>query len=274
MKRLVSVLLVLLLWVCWSRAHDLFLKRDSFFLKPNRAVSISLLNGTFEKSENVITRDRMVDVSLVFPDGRRVHPDTSQWRDAGTVTVLDFETGAPGTYVVGVSTAPRTIALSARDFNNYLEHDGVLDVLEARKRHNELDKDARERYAKHVKAILQVGEKRTETYATVLGYPVEFVPLSNPYALHEGDTLKVRMLRAGRPVANHLVYASHAGFHGHGDEGGHREAVQTRTDADGLVRIPLRAVGLWYVRAIYMERVSQPNADYESNWATLTFEVR
>ena len=76
----------------------------------------------------------MVDVTVIDGALEATHPAPEQWRDEGTVTFLDFQSGAPGTYVVGVSTAPRMIELTAEEFNDYLEHDGVLDVLEARRR--------------------------------------------------------------------------------------------------------------------------------------------
>ena len=36
-------------------AHDLFLKLDSYFVKVNQEVSISVMNGTFQKSEGAVT---------------------------------------------------------------------------------------------------------------------------------------------------------------------------------------------------------------------------
>lgn len=264
-------------------AHDMFLKLPSFFLEPHATATIALLNGTFEKSDNAIARGRMTDVSVVGPHGV-THPPASAWRDSAVhhadadsvdTAFLQFETGAPGTYLVGVSTAPRTFSLTAEQFNRYLEHDGVLDVLEARREHGRLDEDATERYSKHVKALAQVGDARTETYGRALGYPIEFVPLRNPYALGVGETLEVRLLREDRPVPNQLVYASHGQHRGRDDSGSHAEAVRTRTDDEGVARIPLARAGKWYVRTIHMvETPDEPDVDYESNWATLTFEVR
>jgi hypothetical protein len=252
----------------------MFLKLSSYFLAPNNEATVALINGTFAQSENVITRDRMLDVSVVDGTGAVQHPDTSQWRDEGNRALLDFTTGAAGTYVLGVSTAPRMIDLSAEDFNEYLRHDGVLDVLAVREENGMLDESARERYSKHVKAIVQVGETRSDSYSYRLGYPIEIVPQQNPYELAAGDALEVLVLCDGEPVANQVVYASYEGYHAHGGDGEHREAVQTRTDGTGLARIPLDHSGRWYVRLIHMVPVDGPEVDYESNWATLTFEVQ
>ena len=256
-------------------AHDMF-------LKPHATVTVALLNGTFEASENVITRQRMRDVSVVRPGGRVTHPPASSWRDTAAhhphpdsvdTALLELDTGDPGTYVVGVSTRARVFTLSAREFDDYLAHDGVLDVLEQRR--DAPPDSVTERYSKHVKALVQVGEARSSGYAHELGYPVEFVPLRNPYELQVGDPLEVRFLRDGRPVPDHLVYASYEGHHSHDASDGHVEAVRTRTDAHGVARIELSHAGKWYVRAIHMvERPDEAGVDYESNWATLTFEIR
>lgn len=265
-------------------AHDMFLKLASFFLEPNANASVELINGTFEASENVITRDRMLDVSIVGSDGRVTHPPTSAWRDSAVhhpnpdsadTAILEFETGGPGTYVIGVSTAPTVFTLTGEQFDDYLLHDGVLDVLEERKERGELGTPATERYSKHVKAIVQVGDRRTDTYGHRLGYPVELVPLSNPYELDVGEELAVQFLKDGRPVADQIVYASPEGHPAHDEAGVHREEVTTRTDEEGVARIEVTRAGRWYVRLIHMVAPEEdPEVDYESNWATLTFEVR
>ncbi len=273
-KKTLLTALALLLVVGSLYAHDMFLKLSSYFLAPNTDATIALYNGTFDKSENVITRDRMLDVSIVGPDDEVVHPDTSAWWEKDDVTWLNFKTGEVGTYVLGVSTASRVIDLSSEAFNEYLAHDGVLDALEARKQQGTLGNDASERYSKHVKAIYQVGDKQTDAYAHRLGYPIEIVPLTNPYELGVGASCAVLVLRDGKPVANQLVYASYGGFHAHDDSGTHVEAVKTRTDDGGVARFEVTKKGQWYIRLIHMVESDEEGIDYESNWATLTFEVR
>ena len=269
--------------VATARAHTMFLKLESFFLEPNSTNVVALLNGDFDLSENVITRDRMLDVSIVGPDGT-VHPPEEAWRDTAMfhwhadsvdTALLTFDTGSPGTYTIGVSTAARVIELTAQEFLDYLIHDGVVDAIAEREAAGKTNDDAAERYSKHVKAIVQVGDGRSGEWATDLGYPVEFVPLQNPYDLTVGDELEVRFLRAGKPVADHIVYGNHEFNHEHDGTGAHMPAVTTRTNGDGVATIPLVAGGRWYVSTIHMvETTSEPDVDYESNWATLTFQIR
>lgn len=221
-------------------SHDMYLKLDTFFLQPNTAANIQLFNGTFDESENAIARNRMIDVSLVG-NGTRTKVDTTQWRDQDNATILSFTTGDAGTWVAGVSTRARDFAMDAQAFNDYLKHDGVLDMLKWRKENNALDQAAVERYSKHVKTIFQVGETRTDDWQTALDYPIEFIPMSNPYDLHAGDMLKVKLLWQGKPLAGQLVYvdsnqSGHGHSHDHGDEAAHThgdEAAHEHGDEHG-----------------------------------------
>lgn len=257
-------------------AHDLFLKLGSYFLAPHAEAEAWLMNGTFRESEAGVARDRMADVRVVGPAADDVaRPPAAAWRDTASRSVLRFRTGAPGTYVLGVSTRPRPIELTGEQFDDYLAHDGILDVLERRRETGRAGTPAREIYAKHVKAVVQVGETRSEAWREPLGYPIEIVPLENPYRLAAGDTLPVRVLEEGEPVAGQLVYAAREGWKPPADAGpGEREPVRVRTDADGEARLPLREAGRWYARLIHMERTPErEDVDYVSKWATLTFEV-
>jgi hypothetical protein len=274
----------------------MYLKLDTYFLEPNSSAKILLYNGTFEKSDNTIDRNRMVDVSLVG-NGNKTSMDTTQWSDKEGVTILDFTTGNEGTWVAGVSTAPRNIEMNAEDFNDYLQHDGVLDMLEWRKENNALDQDAIEKYSKHVKTIFQVGEQLSNDWQTKLGYPIEFIPLSNPYDLHPGHDMQVQLLWQGAPLANQLVYIgskatehehehSHGSEHSHGTEEGHshehegeetadhhHDLAQYRTDTEGKVTFNIAHQGIWYLRTIHLVTSEEEGLTHESNWATLTFEI-
>ena len=265
---LITTTLLLLLLVIAASAHDMFLKFDSYFLAPDSQAVVRLLNGEFNKSENVITRDRMRDVSLLGPAGLS-HPPEADWRDEGKTSLLGFRTGAAGTYVAGTSTNPKELSMKADDFNRYLQLEGVIDTFIERKKNNQLNLAATERYSKHVKAVFQVGEERTETYKTPLGYPVEIIPQQNPYQLKPGDTLAVLCVRDGQPLVNQYVL--------YGVQAARQlrfTLLKTRTDKDGIARIPLSGVGRWYIKFIQMSRVDEPPVNYESRWATLTFELK
>lgn len=273
----------------------MYLKMDTYFLKPNHQHQIYLFNGTFSKSDNVIDRDRMIDASLLG-NGNRIKIKDEQWIDKdSTTTILNFKTGAEGTWVAGVSTKPRNFAMTADKFNSYLEHDGVKDVLQERKENGTINNDAVEKYSKHVKTIFQVGDKKTEDWKTEFGYPIEFIPLENPYNKYTGDTLQIKLLRDGQPLQNQLVYADFkASVKGHshhlndthshehnetshthkdGEEHSHTSGQELRTNSNGIVNLVLTNDGIWYLRTIHLVDSKEEGLTHESNWATLTFEV-
>ncbi len=256
-----------LLLVASIFAHDLFLKTDSFFLKPNSKFTVNVMNGTFLTSEGAVTFARLNDVSVVS-GGKRTHPQEADLTKDETTAFLNLTTGAAGTYVVGLSTKTREIALKAADFNEYLREDGLPDTLEERRKTGELEKDAKERYAKHVKAILQVGKNQTDDYKTILGYPVELVPQQNPYKLKKGDSIEILCLKDGKPLNGQVVLAGR-------EEGGKiKTSSELRSDAKGIVKLKLDGSGKWYVKFINMTKLDDPDLNYESKWTTLTFEIK
>lgn len=69
MKRQILLALAFALVLTGSAAaHDLFMKLDSYFLSPNKSANVRLLNGTFQKSDGVIARDRLRDISVSAPN--------------------------------------------------------------------------------------------------------------------------------------------------------------------------------------------------------------
>ena len=274
MKKFIVLWSVLVLTSSNLIAHDMFLKLRSYIVEPNTKVTLALYNGTFDKSENIITRDRMIDVSVVGPTNQRNRINKNQWRDGWYESLLDLDLKSSGTHVIGLSTEARIIELSAEDFNGYLKHDGILDVLEARKKSGEINQPARELYSKHVKTVIQVGAKHTESFNINLGYPIEIILSQNPYKLIKGDELGFQVLRDGKPVVNQLVYASFAGFHEHAGEGSHVETATMKTNSKGFGKLKISENGEWYLRVIHMVKSDKEGIDYESNWATFTFQIQ
>ncbi len=267
-RRMVALIPPLVLIGTILNAHDLFFKLDTYFLAPETEVQLAVLHGTFKVSENAIERGRVLDITLVAPQGR-YHLDTVAWTARNDTSFLAIRTGAAGTYVVGVSTQADDIELEASEFNRHLEEGGIADVLSVRRHSNQLNSDAWERYSKHVKAVFQVGDVTTEHFREPLGYPAEIIPVVNPYALKRGDELRVRCLVDGIPVVHQLVIAG--GVRPDGTTFTERSA---RTDSRGVVGFGLDGAGKWYVKFVRMVPSDREQLDYESKWATLTFEVR
>ena len=224
-------------------AHDLYLKLDSFFVAVNDKVSIKILNGSFQDSEGAVNFARLQDVSVVSPSGTRTNPKETDFTKNDKTSLLNLQPTEEGNYVAGLSTMPREIDLKAKDFNEYLTEDGIPDTLAERKRKKELNKNVRERYSKHVKTIFQVGDKQSDNYKIALGYPVEIVPVTNPYSLKTGDTFEFQCLKDGKPMAKQFVMT--------GREDANGKLIvsnNVRTDKNGVAKIKLDGAGKWYVK--------------------------
>lgn len=267
-RKIFPLLLVAAVFVSTVAAHDLYLKLDGFFVAVNQKISVKILNGSFMASEGAVTFARLQDVSTISPSGTRTSLKEADFAKEDKTAFLNLQPTEEGNYVVGLSTMTREIDLKAKDFNEYLTEDGIPDTLAERKRKKELTKDVRERYSKHVKIIFQVGGKQSDNYKTALGYPVEIVPITNPYSLKTGDTFEFQCLKDGKPLVNQFVMS------GRDENGKLVIGKNIRTDKNGAAKIKLDGAGKWYVKFINMTRLSDPQINYESKWATLTFEIK
>src|SRR5262249_43835739 len=172
-----------------------------------------------------------------------------------------FLRSGPGLQVLGYYSNPSFIELPAEKFNAYLEDEGLDAVAAFRARHGQSGAPARELYSRCAKSLLlsEEGDRR-------LGFPLELVAERNPYALPEGEELPLRLLWQGRPLESALVVAINSNSP--------LEKLLARSDHDGRVRFKLHPGGMWLVKAVHMVAASPgSDADWQSYWASLTFET-
>ena len=255
-----------------AQAHELFLRPDNYFLKPQSKEVLKLVNGTFDKNLAIVARARMQDVSIAADD-KVFRPPLTDWHDADAASYLTFTTGKAGTYVAGVSTRPGVRTIPAVDFRAFLKTYGALDGLASFESESKLSA-VRQRSAKHVKAVIQVGNTFSTDYTRQLGYPLEIVPQNNPYELKLNESLLFQVLHNSQPVANQLVYVNHAGFNEDDDAERRVNTQKLRTDKNGVASVKINKKSAWYIALIHVHPVKETDADYETNWATLTFEMK
>ena len=238
-------------------AHD-------FWLVPVGEELHGVSGSRFPVSENAVAPDRLEEAIAVHGRGRT--PLTVVGA-RGNVLVLTADPTLDGPLWAAVAIKPRRIDLSANDFNEYLRHDGLPQVLREREARGELARPAVERYQKYAKALI-VRPGDGGTLVAAVGHRLELVAAGNPVTVRAGDSLILEVRFEGRPAPGLIV---HAGFAGQPDE----EHAQTHvSDAEGRVRIPLPTAGSWYARTIHMRRVAEPPFEWESFWASVTFPVR
>ena len=173
-----------------------------------------------------------------------------------------------GTIILSVQTLPNFIQLAPEKFVAYLKEEGLSQVIDWRSQHGETAKPGRERYSKFAKSLMVAGTP-DDFFAHVLGFPIEIIPEANPYLLHAGSQLPVRVMFRGKPASGLQLETAWSG------DGKSKTTILGRTDAEGRIRVPLTAAGKWRLHSLLMERCAEPAAaDWESFWASLTFEIR
>jgi uncharacterized GH25 family protein len=247
-----------------AEAHDLWLLAEPPSVATGEPLHLSAATGMrFPESLSGVTPDRLAGFWVLDAAGRR--HDVAGARTEEKLLRADIRLGTPGVALAAVAIKPRTLELTAAEFNEYLEHDGLPQILERRRARGELENDARESYSKYAKAIVTVGDGGPRDLVTgPAGLRLEIVPLRDPGVMGAGEELPVQVLFEGRPLEGVYVYALAAGAEGyvHGQ----------RTDTEGRTAVRLPAGGLMSLRCIHMRPHADPGeADWESFFATVTF---
>lgn len=204
------------------------------------------------------------------------------FRVEGTEVAARVVARASGAQVVGVILRPHFIEIEAARFEDYLRSEHAEDALAQRKQRGESALPGREYYTKAAKAVVLVGESETDktlaTLQTPVGHPLEIIPLSPPGAWRQGAVAAFRVLHHGRPAARLRLAA------GHEELPAHTFVSTMETDEQGVAKITFTRPGRWFVRTHTIRRregapagssgtPTEPQADWESDWASLTFFV-
>lgn len=258
----------LLVSTCLSvTAHDLYLMPNAFVVPAGGEVTFSIYNGdAFPQATSRVYLDRLRNLKL---HSRTASPELPAFTMDGTARANStIKTAAAAHLILTVETASRTEGMKADEFLDYLKEENLTNVIALREKSGEAAKDAQERYTKYSKTIVRIGAG-DGYFNQPVGLPIELIPEKDPLALKAGEALPVRLLFRGKPAAGITVIASRSA----GGAPGITAPAGT-TDKDGRLSIPIPGAGRWRLHAIQMERSTDPSADWESFWATLTFETR
>jgi len=123
------------------------------------------------------------------------------------------------------------------------------------------------------KALVGVGRTAEDAFDEPIGDTLEIVPLENPLRKTGGayQTLKVKVLFRGEPLADARVNARHQGHYPSTDF-----TQGVTTDADGVATIDLTHKGAWVLMAeheIEPRQEFEEMCDVEHYLAALSFEV-
>ncbi len=241
--------------------HDLYLMPQKFQAAVGESILLSAHTGdSFPQSEQGVDPQRLSSMPAL--------PQES-WRILGKATHATVLLQAAGGQAFAVWTKPRMLTLDAAKFEAYLKEEGLRGPLESRRGKGEGAKMGREMYAKFAKTYVVAGE-HGGNFKQSLGLKIEFVPQTDPVTLKPGDELPVQVLYNGAPLADvqvELAFSASPVAKG-------QHSILGRTDKAGMIQARIPAAGRARLHCVQMERVSAATHEWESFWASFTFEVK
>lgn len=269
-------------------AHEFWIQPSKFQIEAGQSLSVGLAVGdgmpgeSVARNPNKIARfEALGPVST--PANAQSQPNAPAQAmpingrpgadPAGTVTLRE-----PGTNILIYRSNHSRVELEPAKFESYLREDGLEHIIATRARRAETDRPGREVYSRACKALVQVRTKDAanatpaKLHDRVVGLHHELVLLDiidiDPTT--PGVTLHIRDLFASEPLANANVCVRSPDHPG--------EKLCTRTDATGEAKIDVNWTGMLLVSAVHMvdapsEVAASQNAEWESTWASLTFEM-
>lgn len=250
--------------------HERWLEPQPYLSAAPGVVKIYLVTGElFRQTELVPERslDQILRFQAFSAAGRRELRSRLR-EDQQPLAILTAGDLAAGTSTLVLDKAPIDIELDAEKFQRYLLEERLIDVLLLRAQRGQEDDPGRERYSRHIKALVQVGPRRDEdaTVARPVGQALEIVPQQNPYRLAPGDPWTVQVRFQDKPLPGRALGVAHRAA-------GKITQQVVRTNGAGEVRLTLTGPGDWLLALVHMEPSREPGADWRSYFSSLSFQL-
>ena len=173
---------------------------------------------------------------------------------------------AEGSYLLSMQTQNEVNEWEAENFNSFLKENGLDEIIDRRAKTNTLASPTKEYYSGYSKLLVQVGEKKDDTHKKVNNFPVEILPLENPYGLKIGDPIHFKILFDGKPVFGVRVKVW--------NRFDNRTTIQNiYTEKDGTLETRVSSPGPWMVSVVRMVPSKQAGADWQSYRGSLVFGI-
>lgn len=244
-------------------AHEFWLEPQQYIFSRGEEINIRFKAGEGFAGENWKGNQQKVnELKLHYAD---VTDDLKNALSDDEGDSLQFSFFEEGTAVVTFNNINSYIELDAQKFNEYLHEDGLTSAIEYRKEHNETDSMGREFYQRSVKTIIQVGIKKTDVFKKQTTLPLDIIPLSHPYTIGNEQTMKVKVLFKGEPLANTKIKTWHK-------MPGTVTDTSYMSDENGEISFPVTTSGEWMVSCVHMIRLpNDSQAQWQSYWGSVTW---
>lgn len=249
----------------WSAcAHDTWLLPDRFAIPTGSNVTLDLTSGMeFPALETGPKRER-VEAARVRCGGETL--EISEFNEAPhSLKLMTPSLRKEGVAVFWVVLPSKAIELKPEEVKEYL--DEIAPPAALRQQWAEMKPQRwRELYTKHEKTFVRVGQPADDrSWSEPVGSALEIIPGKDPTALKAGEEFLVRVLKNGKPYPDLALNAVAAGT---------TKGETKRTDAEGKVIFRLTKAGAWLLRGTDLRKSARADADWESDFVTLTLEVQ
>ena len=245
-------------------AHDTWLLPDRFAVAPNETVTLDLTSGmAFPALETGPKRERVEAAKCRLAERTFAIKDISQGPHSLRFVAPVAEAGVAAFWV---KFPPKEIELKAEQVKEYLEEIGAPAAL--LKEWAEMKPPRwRESYSKHQKTFVRVATPPAadHSWSEPVGIALEIVPEQDPTVVRAGEEFSVRVLKNGKPFPDFPLNAV---------AGGETKGETRKTDSAGRVSFRLEKAGPWLLRGTDVRKSTRTEADWESDFTTLTLEVR
>ncbi|MEO7801454.1 MAG: DUF4198 domain-containing protein [Ginsengibacter sp.] len=148
---------------------------------------------------------------------------------------LQFNIRDEGTAMIAYQSTNSFISLEGELFNEYLESDGLLNALDYRIQHAEIDLKGTEFYQRNVKTLIKVGHKKPIlNFSTDM--PLDLIPVVDPYNYKAHDSVTFALLFNKVPLQNHLIKIWQK-------VAGKTQVINLQSDNSGNIRLKINTDG-------------------------------
>lgn len=242
-----------------AHAHPFWVEPEKFRPPVGTTVPLRLLVGMDFKGEPIVyAPEQFKRYVYAGPDGTHDISGTLGDDPAGNIPIK-----TAGFYTVGYYSNKFEVTFdSFPQFEEYLKLEGLERNLQVAQQRFKIRNGILELYTRCAKTLMKSGDAHGPI-DHVLGFPIEFLAETDPY--DGSGKIRVRLLYHGEPLENVLVVAF--------SKQAPRDTQRVRTDKDGRAIIELNKPGVWLLNAVHMIPTGiLSRADWESFWASLTFE--
>jgi uncharacterized GH25 family protein len=244
-------------------AHDFWIEPLSFRAPAGTRVPLRLYVGQEFKGDTAPYIPEVIE-RYVAVTAAGAKPITAVTGDdpAGAVTV-----DTPGLTVIGYYSKRFSVTFdSAAEFEQYLIKEGLERHLAIAGRRKSAQAGIVEHYWRCAKALVASPASAPLPPDRAFGFPLELVAETSPYRLGSKKELRVRLLYQDQPLEGALIVAF--------NKNDPKTKIKVRTDKDGRAVLNLIRPGMWLVTSVHMLPAAfYSRADWESYWASLTFEL-